>query len=43
VLVDLVENYGCDAVIVGTGSVAEALVQHSPVPVTVVRDLPDNT
>jgi nucleotide-binding universal stress UspA family protein len=41
VLVDLVENYGCDAVIVGAGSVAAALVQHSPVPVTVVRDPPE--
>jgi nucleotide-binding universal stress UspA family protein len=42
VLVDLVENYGCDAVVMGAGedglgSVATALLQHSPVPVTVVR------
>jgi nucleotide-binding universal stress UspA family protein len=42
VLVDLIENYGCDAVFVGAadgalGPVATALLQHSPVPVTVVR------
>jgi nucleotide-binding universal stress UspA family protein len=39
-LVELLENYGCDAVIVGSthlGSVTQALLQHSPVPVTVVR------
>lgn len=47
-LVDLIENYGCDAVVMGArgigephatglGSVAEALLAHSPVPVTVVR------
>ncbi len=46
-LVDLIENYGCDAVIVGAGSssgpstavgsVTMALLRHSPVPVTVVR------
>lgn len=43
VLVDLVENYGCDAVIMGAGGaavgpVAMSLLQHSPVPVTVVRE-----
>jgi nucleotide-binding universal stress UspA family protein len=47
VLVDLVENYGCGAVIMGDrgagqssaslGAVALALLHHSPVPVTVVR------
>ena len=44
VLVDLLENYGCDAVVMGargvgsgTGSVALAMLQHSPVPVTLVR------
>ncbi|HSM21960.1 MAG TPA: universal stress protein [Rubrivivax sp.] len=47
-LVELLENYGCDAVLVGArgvsapregglGSVAQALLLHSPVPVTVVR------
>ncbi len=47
-LVELVENYGPDAVFMGAvgmaepdadglGSVALALLQHSPVPVTVVR------
>lgn len=46
-LVDLAENYGCGAVIMGAagaggsgaalGSVAMALLQHCPVPVTVVR------
>jgi nucleotide-binding universal stress UspA family protein len=43
VLVDLIENYQCDAVIMGAGPeghlgpVAQALLAHSPVPVTVVR------
>lgn len=44
VLVDLVETYGCDAVIMGAqeegegvGPVAMALLEHCPVPVTVVR------
>ena len=47
VLVDLIENYGCQAVVMGAhgagdgtgplGSVALALLAHSPVPVTVVR------
>jgi nucleotide-binding universal stress UspA family protein len=43
VLVDLVENYGCDAVVMGAGphlrlgSVARALAETSPVPVTLVR------
>ena len=47
-LVDLVEKYGCDAVVMGSqgagslrhallGSVSTALLRHSPVPVTVVR------
>ena len=47
-LVELLENYGCEAVVMGArgvsdpeagglGSVAEALLSHSPVPVTVVR------
>ena len=47
-LVELLENYGCDAVVMGArgvgapdgsglGSVALALLHHSPVPVTVVR------
>lgn len=47
VLVDLIENYGCQAVVMGAhgagegsgplGRVASALLAHSPVPVTVVR------
>jgi len=47
VLVELIENYGCQAVVMGAhgtgetsgplGSVALALLAHSPVPVTVVR------
>ena len=42
VLVDLLEEHGCDAVVVGTpdaepGPVAQALLRHSPVPVTLVR------
>jgi len=43
-LVDLLENYGCDAVVMGargagsgSASVALAMLQHSPVPVTLVR------
>ena len=47
-LVEMVERYGCDAIVMGArgvggvreallGSVAHALVNHSPVPVTVVR------
>jgi nucleotide-binding universal stress UspA family protein len=45
VLVDLVENYACDAVVMGAGeghlgAVALALLQHSPVPVTIVRGPP---
>lgn len=50
-LIELLENYGCQAVVMGArgmgdpeatglGSVAEALLAHSPVPVTVVRVLP---
>lgn len=46
-LVDLVENYGCDAVVMGCGagrpgSVAAALLAHSPVPVTLVREIADD-
>jgi nucleotide-binding universal stress UspA family protein len=47
-LVELLENYGCDAVVMGArgmgestaalGSVALALLHHSPVPVTVVGE-----
>jgi nucleotide-binding universal stress UspA family protein len=43
-LVELLENYGCDAVVVGlsrgshVGGVTLALLQHAPVPVTVVRE-----
>jgi nucleotide-binding universal stress UspA family protein len=47
-LVDIIENFGCDAVIMGAwgagpddsaplGSVAAAMTRSSPVPVTVVR------
>ncbi len=47
-LVELLENYACDAVVMGArgmsapeegglGSVTLAMLQHSPVPVTVVR------
>lgn len=47
-LVDLAEEHGCDAVVMGwrgvgdpegadAGSVAEAVLRHSPVPVTLVR------
>lgn len=46
VLLDLIESYGCDAVIMGAaedefsgpvGAVARALLERSPVPVTLVR------
>lgn len=45
VLVDLAENYGCHAIVMGAGEVgphslgpvATAVLNHSPVPVTVVR------
>lgn len=44
VLVELLENYGCEAVVMGArgigsggGSVAAAMLAHSPVPVTLVR------
>lgn len=42
-LVDLIENYGCDAVVMGAGAsglgvVTTALLLHSPVPVTIVRE-----
>lgn len=51
VIVEVAERYGCDAIVMGArgvgdlhalvlGSVSHAVVQHSPVPVTVVR-LPD--
>ncbi|MBA4176493.1 MAG: universal stress protein UspA [Leptothrix sp. (in: Bacteria)] len=46
-LVELIENYGCDMVVMGArgmgettaplGTVAQALLQDSPVPVTLVR------
>ena len=47
-LIEVLENYGCDMVVMGArgmtepdadglGSVAEALLENSPVPVTVVR------
>ena len=47
-LVDMAERCGCDALIIGArglgglrgtllGSVSQALIQHSPVPVTVVK------
>lgn len=47
-LVEVLENYGCEAVVMGQrgigtprasgpGSVAQALLAHSPVPVTLVR------
>ena len=44
-IVELLENYGCDAVVMGAGesalgSVAEAVLRHAPVPVTVVREPP---
>ncbi len=47
-LVDLVENYGCEAVVMGCGagrpgSVARAMLEHSPVPVTLVRELADDS
>jgi len=44
VIVDLIENYRCDAVVMGAGpagavgGVALAVLKHSPVPVTVVRE-----
>lgn len=52
-LVELLENYGCRAVVMGArgmgepearglGSVAQALLNHSPVPVTVVRWAPED-
>ena len=52
-LVELTENYGCDAVIMGAsgmgetddslGSVALALLHHSPMPVTLVRRQPSES
>jgi nucleotide-binding universal stress UspA family protein len=51
VLVDIIERHGCEAVIMSTrgsglraavmGSVSQAMVQHSPVPVTLVK-VPDD-
>lgn len=51
VLVDILERHGCDAVIMSTsggglraavlGSVSQAMVQGSPVPVTLVKPLDD--
>ncbi len=49
VLVDLIEEHACDAVVMGArgagdadasepGPVAQALLRHSPVPVTLVRE-----
>lgn len=51
-LLEMIPRYGCDAVVMGThgvgglrdalfGSVTGALLQHSPVPVTVVRLVED--
>jgi nucleotide-binding universal stress UspA family protein len=50
-LVDVIERHACDAVIMAThgaglraamlGSVSQALVQISPVPVTLVKPLPE--
>jgi nucleotide-binding universal stress UspA family protein len=51
VLVDLAEEHACDAVVMGyrgvgspegtdAGSVAAAVLRHSPVPVTLVRNAP---
>ena len=51
VLIDLCERHGCDAIVIGAhgegglrdvlfGSVAEAVLDASPVPVTVVRSRP---
>lgn len=53
VLVEMVERYGCDAVIMGArglggltatllGSVSHAVLNDSPVPVTIVRDREDD-
>lgn len=50
-LVDLAEEHGCDAIVMGwrgigdpegadAGSVAQAVLRHSPVPVTLVRAAP---
>lgn len=51
VLVDIIERFGCDAVIMGAhgmgasgaafGSVAQAMLRHSPVPVMIVRPPPE--
>ena len=48
VLLELIESYGCDAVVMGAaedeiegpvGAVARALLERSPVPVTLVRQV----
>ncbi len=45
VIVELAENYRCDAIVLGAGpegalgSVAQSVLKHSPVPVTVVREI----
>ena len=40
-LLELAENYGCDAIVLGAGqNVTPAVVASSPVPVTVVPDPP---
>lgn len=46
-LVELIENYGCDAVVMGCGAgspgtVAAALLKHSTVPVTLVKVAQDS-
>ena len=51
-LLELLENYGCDAVVMGArgmgqpdaaglGSVAQSLATHCIVPLTLVRESPD--
>ena len=50
ILIELIENYRCDAVIMGArgmgessaaiGSVAHELLRHAPVPVMIVRHAP---
>jgi nucleotide-binding universal stress UspA family protein len=37
VLLELIDNYGCDAVVMGAGPLALSLIGHGPVPVTVVH------
>lgn len=54
VLLELAENYGCEAIVIGArgvsnpragglGSVAMGVLQRSPLPVTVVRGAADET